>query len=227
MIRLMPFGYVDDIQTFLDTKNEEEAKQQIKPYNFRQTVAENFSTAGERYICIRLSRPEDKIEVLPDPSSVFLTKPSHLEEVQELRFFIVDYDTLFGTRYNTFKKYDSQFFTCEERVLFEAFLIKYKRANFKQFKWEKSKIGYELGIARKRRDTIIEKFQDLGIIKSAYNRGVSDRDTHRNKNSYYFDLDPYRIVELLPKIFSEFDYEKVEHDIKRYLKPALEEEKLT
>lgn len=216
MIELIPFGYVDDVETV-------EKEKEKKPYNFSLTVEENFYEAGERYICILMSKPEDEIKILPDPFSVILTKPSHFVRGDELRFFIVDYDTIFGTRYKKIKNYNPRFFNCEERVFFESLLIKYRGAGYKEFEWGKNKIGYELGIARKKRDTIITKFKELGIIKTAINRRVSDAKTQRNKKSYYFDLDPNKILDLLPEIFSKFDYQEVEHDIRSYLRPALED----
>lgn len=248
---LLPFGFVDVRETFLETRNEndsfhnssfkrasswEEIENEQKlmelsnkadevcmlrhPYNFKRSFSENLKDGLDKHIIIKISPDEDIIEVIPDWTTFFISKPSSLMvEIENLRYFIVDYDTIFGTRYNKFKNYDNKFFSCEERVLFESLIINFKRNDHKEFKWEKKKIGYELGIKRKKLESIISRFKELGIIKYAFSRSKINKDTHRNRNSFYFNLDCEKIIELLPKIFSKFDYEKVKHDIIKYLNP--------
>lgn len=222
MIDLVPFGYIDDIKTHIETREE---VMELLPYNFRMSFSNNFNDKRDKYVAIRISLEQNNIEIIPDWTGICLSKPKVLMEFKRLRNLFWDYDTIFGTRYNIFKKYDSQFFNCEERVLFESLIINFKRNGYKEFKWQKSKIGYELGIKRKRLDSIIIKFKHLGIIKTAFNKAKSDPKSQRNVNSFYFNLNCEKIVELLPQIYSQFDYKKVETTLIKYLSPGLKDKK--
>lgn len=205
------------------TENESIEFKKIELYDFNKTFDENFLEGDEdKYIVIKISKKDNKIGVMtPDVHSLCLSNPEKLIESEELKYLIWDYDTIFGTRYNVFKRYDTNFFDCQERVFFEALIINYKRNRFKNFRWEKSKIGYELGIKRKKLDSIITRFQELGIIDSAIAKMTKKTKNSRNSIGFHFSVNSQRIIELLPEIFSDFDYETVERDILNYLTPDL------
>lgn len=192
----------------------------IKLYDFNLLFEENFLHDDEdKHIVIRISAKDNKIDLMFDKSSVCLSSPKKLLQVSKLHFLIWDYDSIFGTRYNIFKLYNKDFFDCQERVFFESLIIKFKRNKFTPFRWEKTKIGMELGIKRNKRDSIIKRFKELGIIKTATLKSIKNKNGF--ENSYFFNLDCQRIYDLLPTIFSEFDYKKVENNIFNYLSPKL------
>lgn len=196
-------------------------KKELITYDFEKSFAHNFIDDEDKYMVIRISNKDDKIEVVPDIHSVCLSKPSKLLDLAELKYLIWDYDTIFGTRYRIFKNY-SQMLKCDERVLFETLLIQNKANKFKPFRWEKSKIGYELGISRGRIDSAIRKFKEKGIIKSTVTKSFKTKGKLFD-NSTVFTLDCHRIHELIPQIFSSFDYKKMEHDLHKYLAPVFNE----
>ncbi|CAA0204519.1 hypothetical protein [Tenacibaculum maritimum] len=192
----------------------------LKLYDFDMSFGENFlDNEDDKHIVIRISLKDNKVDLVLDKSSICVSSPKDLMHISKLSFLAWDYDSIFGTRYNVFKKYDKDFFDCQERVLFEALIIRFKRNHFKPFRWEKTKIGMELGIKRNKRDNIIRRFTQLGIIKSALVRQIRKGD--KFSNSYFFDLDTEKIIELLPKIFSEFDFKKVESNLITYFRPDL------
>lgn len=192
---------------------------ELQLYDFERSFESNFSDNEDKHIVIRISKKNNDIHILPDIHSKCLSKPDGMIEISQLRYLVWDYDTIFGTRYNIFKSYDKDFFDCQERVLFEALLINFKRKGFKSFKWEKTKITCELGIKRKKIESIIKRFKSLGIIKSTIVKSHKKPIKGIYANSTYFTLDCETIHELLPKIFSRFNYEKIESDLKSYLAP--------
>lgn len=195
---------------------------EIKLYDFNKSFDDNFYDDTDKHIIIKVSKSDENICVTtPDVHSVCLSSTKRMGNMEQLKHLVWDYDTIFGTRYNVFKKYDTKFFDCQERVFFEALIIKYKRKGYKRFRWEKSKIGFELGIKRRKLDSIVKRFKDLGIIKSAECRMTKKAKNSRYSQGFHFTLDSKKIIELLPKIFSKFDYDRVEKDIKRYLSPDL------
>ncbi|MCF1420843.1 hypothetical protein [Mangrovimonas futianensis] len=194
-------------------------------FNTNKVFSDNFKDGKDKYLVLKISIDDNDITpFIPDSFSACLSKPQKLltDNINELRFLVYDYKTIFGTRYSKFRNYNPRFFNCEERVLFESLLIKFKENEFKTFRWEKSKIGYELGIKRGKRDSIISRFITLGIIKSAVAKACKGPN-NRNANSYFFNLDCQKILDLMPEIFSDYHREDVEHDLHRYLAPAFEE----
>ena len=224
-MELLPFGYIEPESCIERRFGESSSNNYLAIpnedlYDYSKIFSKNVEDGRDKYLVLKISVNSNQIgPYIPDDFAICLSTPSKLMEIQELEFLIHDYDTIFGIRYPRFRNYDPHFFSCEERVLFEVLLIKFKNNQFKMFRWEKSKIGYELGINRGRRDTIIKKFKSLGIIKSAVAKSCKGKNG-RNANSYFFNLDCNRILELLPEIFSDFNKEEVLHDLKKYLHPA-------
>ena len=48
--------------------------------------------------------------------------------VTALEYFVVDFDSIFGLRLLSYQRYNSKFFDCQERVFFEALLIKDRKS---------------------------------------------------------------------------------------------------
>jgi len=226
----LEFGYVepkDFIERSFGVSSTDEylAIPKEDLYDFDKVFSENFYYQRDKFIVLKVCPEDNDISTLiPDTFTKCLSTPEILEKVGRLKFLVMDYDTLFATRYDKIRNYDSNFFSAEERLLFESLLTKFKRNEFKTFRWEKSRIGYELNINRHKRDKIILRFKDLGIIKSATAKSCKGKNG-RNANSYFFNLDCKRILELLPEIYAQLNYEKVKHDLYKYLAPALKEDK--
>jgi len=133
-------------------------------------------------------------------------------------FFVVDYNTMFGLRLLVFQKYNSKYFSCDERVFFETLLIKFHAFRFKPFYISYPTIFNELGIKKDRAITISRKFQRLGFLETEIKTKLIDG---RPSQVTYYHLDTDKILELLPKIHIEEHFEDIDRDIKKYLEPAL------
>lgn len=207
-------------------KKEENELVEINLYDFNLTVSENLNKDSESYILLKVDKKEigiaENLYPLPDLSSKCLVSIKKLQRQERMNLLIYDYDTLFGTRYPRFKMYNHSFFTCDERVFFEVLLIKFKAADFKRFNWDLSKIQYELGIGRKRLNSIIIKFYNLGIITQKFrsSEGKKIRKSPFHQGTC-FNIDPFKIMELLPSIYADFAIDEVRSDIEKYLKPTL------
>lgn len=202
---------------------------EIEIYDDNLTCEENFENwQGPKYILIRVERDgwmfiEDMERSEPSVTSfdkIMVNK--HLNYTFDSH--MIDYDTIFGTRLLNFMKYDSNFFSCDERVFFEALLIKYKKSDYTTFYWSKNRIFNELGIKKDRADKIINKFKTLGFLttekKTRQFEGKPQQVT-------YFILHPSKIIELLPSIFletAEFNFD-THRDVIKYLKPGLNRSK--
>lgn len=132
-------------------------------------------------------------------------------------FFVLDYDTMFGIRLLTFQKYNSDFFSCDERVFFETLLIKFHYFNFRPFFISYPTIQKELGIKKDRLVTIAKKFEKLGFLTKEIKTSIIDK--RPSQVTYYF-LDTNRILELLPQIYNRDNLDDIEKDLKKYLQPA-------
>jgi len=227
----LSFGYIEP-ETCIERRfgesstNEYLAIPKEDIYNPDLVFSDNFRDERDKYLVLKIALDDDSIKnLIPDQFSKCLSTPQKLisSNISYLRTLVHDYDTIFGTRYSKFRNYCPKFFSCEERVFFETLLIKFKQNSFKSFRWEKTKIEYELGIKRGKRDTIIERFEKLGIIKSAGPKSCKGKN-NRNAVSYFFNLDCSRILELIPEIFSEYNRKEVEHDLYKYLAPAFKKD---
>lgn len=127
-------------------------------------------------------------------------------------FLMIDYHSIFGIRLLSFQRY-TDFFLCDERVLFETLIIKFRSFGFKEFYYSYPRIYDELGIKETRAKTIIKRFIDLGITsKRVKQHFVNERASQVS----YYKLDLKKIVKLLPKIFDKEHIENVEKDIEKY-----------
>ncbi|MDR7208409.1 hypothetical protein [Flavobacterium piscis] len=133
-------------------------------------------------------------------------------------FMVLDYDTMFGLRLLTFQRYNSTFFSCDERIFFETLLIKFHSYGFKSFYISYPTVQKELGIKKDRLITISKKFHNLGIatteIKKSFINGRASQIT-------YYNIDAYRIIELLPNIYNNKYLPQITNEMEEYLRPVL------
>lgn len=194
----------------------------IELYDYEKTLDENFADGkSKKYMLIEVNSNGSMLfsKTIPTPQSKIVVDMSKVNEYGTLETLIVDYDSIFGTRFTTFMKYDSDFFVCDERVVFEALLIKFKAFRYKPFFWSKNMILKEAGIKKDRATKIIKRFVELGIIKSA--EIVKSKIDNRPQQITYYNLDSDKIVELLPQIFKGREEEcDMEKQIHQYLYPA-------
>lgn len=194
----------------------------IKLYNPSLSFKDNFSVdKDDKHLVFRISKNSNFIGLIPDNSSVILTDLSKIRDQMYLRSIIMDYYSLFGLRYNMFKRYDPNFFECDERIFFEALLINYKKADFRKFEWAKSKIFYELGIKRTRLETIIRKFKRLGIINNTVVHSLKMKPGSRKNKASFFVLNPEVIIGLIPSIYFRFEMASAKEALIRFLTPAI------
>lgn len=200
---------------------DEEEHKEIKLYDFDLSHEDNFSDGfSEKYILFNVNKSgnvfvEEQKNILPNPQSKCVVNIQDMEESQTI---IIDYESLFGIRLLSFIEYDSNFFSCDERVFFEAIIIKFKGFDFKPFYWSKQTIFDELGIKKDRADKIINKLVNLGLISTQL---VTRNSNGRPQQVIYFDLKVLKLIELLPKIFKNYESRNIVHDIKKYLYPAI------
>ena len=198
--------------------------QEIELYDNQKTFEENFERGkNKKYVLIEIDKNKvfsiaNVASVIPTPQSKCIIDIEKVEDYSSLEIIPVDYDSFFGLRLLSFQKYKSDFFLCDERVMFETLLIKYQRFDFKPFYWSKEKIFEEVGIKKDRASAIIEKFIELGITSKKLIKTQIDK---RPMQINYFDLNVDRIIELIPKIYLERDSVNLETEIKKYLIPVL------
>lgn len=198
--------------------------QEIELYDNQKTFDENFEKGNDvKYILIKVDKHKkflvsDYATVMPTPQSKCIIDIEKVEEYSSLEVIPIDYETLFGLRLLSFMRYKSSFFLCDERVMFEALLIKYQRFGFKPFYWSKEEIFNEVGIKKDRSTKILDKLIGLGILKKELKRSfINNRPMQIN----YYELNADRIIELMPEIYDETDRVHLEAEIKKYLFPAL------
>ena len=197
---------------------------EIELYDNQKSFDENFEKgSSKKYVLIEIDKNKkfsiaNVASVIPDPQSKCIIDIEKVEEFGSLEIIPVDYDSIFGVRLLSFEKYKSSFFLCDERVVFEAFLIKYKRFGFKAFYWSFNMIFEEVGIKKDRASKIIEKFIKLGIASKKLIKTQIDK---RPMQINYYDLNADRIIELIPEIYLERDSVNIESQIISYLTPVL------
>ncbi len=198
--------------------------QEIELYDNQKTFDENFEKGnGTKYILIEIGKDKkfsigSMASVIPTPQTKCIIDIEKVEDYSSLEIIPVDYDSFFGLRLLSFQKYKSDFFLCDERVMFETFLIKYQRFDFKPFYWSLNKVFEEVGIKKDRATAIIEKFIKLGIASKEL---VKTQIDNRPQQINYYDLNTDRIIELIPEIYLERDSVNLETEIKKYLIPVL------
>lgn len=217
----------NQIRQYLEEEGlDEDSLKLLEIYNHEISLEENYERSEDlKYILIQVSR-NGSLDVMSNNSDPILSPSDkfmvRMDQFEDYGFdtWMVDYDTIFGTRFSTFMKYDSNFFLCDERVFFEALLIKYKKSDYKTFYWSKQRIYDEIGVKKDRADAIIKRFTELGFLTTE-NR--SRQHEGKPQQVTYFFLHPTKVIELLPKIFlktAEFNYD-THRDVMNYLKPGL------
>jgi len=194
--------------------------EEIHLYNPSKPMAENFNDGNHsKYLLVKAKSNGDLCieNRIPDQFSKVVVNLNTIEEYSVPEMFIIDYDTIFGVRLTSFIKYDNKFFTCDERVFFETLLIKYKSFSFKPFYWSREKMWSELGIKKDRAGKIIDKLKKLEFISTQVKKRVIN---NRPQQVTYFDLNSTKIIESLPKIFSnkhDIDEPIIISELKKYL----------
>ncbi|QQM28039.1 hypothetical protein [Elizabethkingia sp. M8] len=207
-------------------KSNTENTQSINLYDFEKSFDENFKNGEvKKYILLEVRGKDDfsiiKPSNLPTPQSKIIIDIEAIEKHSNMEFALIDYDTIFGTRFTTFIKYNSDFLACDERVFFEGLLIKYKGFGYKPFYWSKEVIFKETGIKKDRATKIISRFIDLGIISTEIKRSVV---SNRPQQITYFCLNADKIFDLIPQLFKDREnIQIVEKNLKEYLSPFYRE----
>lgn len=196
---------------------------EIELYDENKSFEENFSIGKDtKYILTKVTK-EDGFEIgTPDfflPTSLHkcLIDVKKIDLYCSITFLPVNYEALFSLHLLSFINY-ADFFLIDERIMFEALLIKFKCFDYKPFYWSKEKILEEVGIKKDRSTKILERFLKLGILSKELRKSVIK---NRPMQINYYDLDADRIVELLPEIYKEKDDNGLESKIKKYLMPVL------
>lgn len=199
-------------------EDEIETYSEISLYDFEKDLDENLKT-GVKYLLLPirnngLGEIENKFFLLP--GNKVISKFENLFTHDDRNMIVSDYLTMFGLRLNRFKNYNSDFFKCDERVLFESLIMKFEYFRFKPFYLSFKTIYRELGIRKDRAVTIINKFKKLDFLESEIvNNCINGQPTQIT----YYNLKTEVIIDLIPEIYleEETSYE-IKHDIIKYLK---------
>lgn len=136
---------------------------------------------------------------------------------EHFHYLIADYHSIFGLRLLSFQRY-TDLFGCDERVLFETFLIKFHSFKFKPFYMSLPTVYKELGIKETRAKSIISRFIEMGIVtKTVKKTKINDFPSQVS----HYEVNADVVVSLLPKIYEEEHLDEVQKDIEKYLEPAL------
>jgi hypothetical protein len=198
---------------------------EIELYDSCKGFDENFEKGkSKKYILIEITQDRKFIIgkpefTLPSPHSKCVIDMDKLEQQNSyLEYIPIDYDTFFGLRFLSYMGYNSDFFLCDERIMFEALLIKFKYFDFKPFYWSKEMMFKEIGIKKDRANKIIEKFINLGIVSKEL---VKTSIENRPMQITYYNLDAKKIIYLVPKIYKERENFDLKSQLEKYLMPAL------
>lgn len=174
-----------------------------KLYNPELSKEENFEQ-GRNYVLLKVSKDSFAVE---DPAKIFNSGTKYLTKPDDLYSGELDLDVLWiDTHENSahavylknFRKYQSNFFDCEERVFFEALLVKHK-AFGGEFSWSIPQCQKELGIKRSRRESIVKRFMALGIIA----KGQTSIPGEQMKTITQFKVNVEKVLELIPQIYNK------------------------
>lgn len=199
---------------------------EIKLFNFDKSHEENFEDDSEiKYILIKVEK-DSKFGMVDDnysfdtmitPQSKCCINFEKAEGYGGLEFIPIDFDSIFGIRFTSFMKYNSDFFNCDERVIFEALLIKFKAFDFKPFYWSKEVMFKETGIKKDRATKIIERFVSLNIVSKEVRKSMVN---NRQQQITYYTVNSDSILELTHQIYNERDWRIVDADLEKYLVPT-------
>lgn len=237
MLEKLGYGWVDpstcierDDTHFEDNDYDDEGEYQsneleeVNLYDLSLTHEENFQ-GGEsiKHILLPINRDgflgNSFTPLTNAGSKIVMDSKKFLANSESIMdFMVLDYDTMFGIRLLTFQRYDSTFFSCDERVFFETLLIKFHSYHFKPFYISYPTIQKELAIKKDRLVTISNKLQSLGIVTTEIKKSKIDG---RPSQVTYYDLNTDRIIELLPDIYNNEYLPQITDEMEKYLKPAL------
>lgn len=208
------------------SEDEENSTCEIELYDFEKTKEENLET-GVKYLLVPIRRDGfggvENEQLLSEHSKIVLKQEELFQYNNERDLVVVDYATMFGLRLNRFKNYNSDFFLCDERVLFESLIMKYEYFGFKPFFLSFPTIFKEVGIKKDRAVYIIKKFKTLGILDSEIRK---DFCNGQQRQVTYYNLYTERIIELMPEIYLDEETEwDIKHDIEKYLKSGFKNNK--
>lgn len=208
-----------------DFENEITENEEVVLYDLSLTLEENFQGGiTTKHIILPINAEgffmsETYTPLLNAGAKIVMDSEKFANNKEILMdFFVLDYDTMFGIRLLTFQKYNSDFFSCDERVFFETLLIKFHYFHFKPFFISYPTVQKELGIKKDRLITITKKFEKLGFVTKEVKPSFKDG---RPLQITYYNLDANRIMELLPQIFNRDNLDDIDKDLKKYLQPAL------
>lgn len=200
-------------------------KKEILLYDFGKTIEENFSNDQyEKYILLCVHKTEGLYleRNLPNPSSKVVVDFDLFQEYGFTENHIpIDYDSHFGLRLLAFEEYNSSFMNCDERVFFEALLIKYRSFDFKPFYWSKTVIFQEIGIKKDRANKIVKRFKELGIISAQIKKTTISGNP---RQITYYKINCLTVIKLIPKLFID-RFDEVNVWLSDYLKPGINIEK--
>ncbi len=208
-----------------DFENEIIENEEVVLYDLSLTLEENFQDGiTTKHIILPINAEgffmsETYTPLLNAGAKIVMDSEKFANNKEILMdFLVLDYDTMFGIRLLTFQKYNSDFFSCDERVFFETLLIKFHYFHFKPFFISYPTVQKELGIKKDRLVTITKKFEKLGFVSKEIK--TSKIDGRPSKITYY-NLDANRIMELLPQIYKRDNLDDINKDLEKYLQPAL------
>ncbi len=239
MCKKLEFRYID-VESCIDNNTKEEQLEDIAElenqgllkeialYDFEKSFDENIET-GTKYLLLPLtSNGFGQIEnkQFLERGVKVVSKLDGLFAHGDREIITVDYNTMFGVRLKRFINYRSEFFLCDERVLFESLIMKFKYFGFVKFYLSYQDIFKELGIKKDRAKSIIKRFKAINIVNSEV--GTTMLNGKPRQITYYW-LKPEVIIELLPEIYvdvvQEDDEYGIMHDIKKYLEDAIPKKK--
>ncbi len=207
-----------------DHKEEYKDLEEIMLYDPCKSLDENFeSDFQKKYILIEVTKKGHLVQedMIPDKFSKLVVDMNKMEQYGVPEFMPVDFNSIFGLRLTSFIQYNSGFFSCDERVIFEAMLIKFKYFKYQPFYWSKNEMFKEVGIKKDRATKIIKRFENIGIITSELVKSVIN---NRPMQITYYNIVSDRVIELLPLIFEgRNDDCNMELEITKYLAPSVTE----
>ncbi|WP_264565859.1 hypothetical protein [Flavobacterium sp. N3904] len=235
MIEKLGYGYIDPA-TYIERNEEVEEIDEVDDdietkitdvplYDLSLTIEENFRDGIQiKYILLPIKangvQYENNYSPLLNAGAKIVMNAEKFEENSEylMDFIVIDYDTMFGLRLLSFQKYNSDLFSCDERVFFETLLIKFQRFGFIPFFISYTTIEKELGIKKNRAITISKKFKELGFLNTEIQTSKID---DRPSQVTYYHINASKIIELLPKIYIKEHLDVIGRDVEKYLAPAI------
>lgn len=221
---------VDDFNVSVNQKYETNTSDEfeIKLYDESKQFDENFKDGSVvKYVLLPIYKDKNHEEknytkLLNIGSKTIMNRNKIMDKFSEgLNYFVLDYDSIFGLRLLSFQKYKPDFFSCDERVLFETLLIKFHRFKFKEFYYSYNTIYIELGIKRDKAKTIVNKFIKLGFLNC---RVKTSQINGRQSQITYYSVCANKIIDLVPFIYQTEHQEQVKEELIMYLEPAIERE---